>query len=75
MKKFLAFVLIACMAVTVSACASRGQRISYVLTEMGISRQIASKAIRVSFSSFSTMQEVVSFCEKVSLIHQQYSLN
>ena len=59
---------------TVSACSSRKQKISYVLTEMGIPRDIASRAIRISFSPFSKREEVVFFCEKVSEIYRKFHL-
>jgi len=59
---------------TMSACASRKQKISYVLSEMGIKKEIASRAVRISFSSFSSREEVVSFCKAVSEVHNKFSL-
>ena len=59
---------------TVSACASRKQEISYVLQEMGVARDVAARALRVSFSSFSLVEEVVSFCEIVENIYREFSL-
>ena len=59
---------------TVSACSSRKQKISYVLLEMGIPRDRASRAIRISFSPFSSEAEVVSFCETVSEVYRHFSL-
>lgn len=59
---------------TVSACASRKQKISHVLTEMGIPKEIASRAIRISFSSFSSEEEITIFCGAIRQIYEKYSL-
>ncbi len=59
---------------TVSACSSKQKKISYVLTEMGYNRAVASHAIRISFSPFSEMDEVDRFLSAVQDIYRKYSL-
>ncbi len=59
---------------TVSACSSKKKNLSYVLTEMGIDRKTAGNAIRISFSRFSTEEEVEHFVRIIDNIYEKYSL-
>ena len=46
-----------------SACKKGGR--SYVLEEMGLPSNVIDGALRVSFSRFTTLDEVDSFCDKL----------
>ncbi len=46
---------------TKSACSSKQKEVSYVLEEMGFSKEIAESAIRISLSEHSTEEEVEAF--------------
>jgi len=59
---------------TVSACSSKKKNLSYVLSEMGVDRKTAGNAIRISFSRFSTREEVEDFCKIIDHIYEKYSL-
>ena len=59
---------------TVSACSSKQKKVSYVLLEMGIARVIAQNAVRISFSRFSTEDEVESVCLAIHEIYAKYSM-
>jgi len=59
---------------TVSACSSKQKKISYVLLAMGISRDLAKNAVRISFSRFSTEEEVRLMCQAVHKIYNKYTL-
>lgn len=56
---------------TVSACSAKSKKVSYVLTEMGIDRKIASNSVRLSFSRYNTMDEAKEF---IKYIDEIYSL-
>lgn len=57
---------------TVSACSSKQKKISYVLLEMGTDRKIAQNAVRISFSRFTTEEEVRSVCQAFYKIYDKY---
>lgn len=59
---------------TVSACSSKQKKTSYVLLEMGIDRNIAKNAVRISFSRFSTEEEVKVMCGAVHEIYDKYTV-
>ena len=59
---------------TVSACSSKKKKVSYVLLGMGIDKRVAQNAIRISFSRFSTKEEVKSVCHAIHEIYQKYSM-
>ena len=60
---------------TVSACASRSKKVSYVLENMGIERKVSSNSVRLSFSRYNTMDEAVRFIEAVDEIYKLYEVN
>ena len=57
---------------TVSACSSKQKKVSYVLLEMGIEKSIAQNAVRISFSRFSTEEEVLTACNAIHDIYNKY---
>ena len=57
---------------TVSACSSKTKAVSYVLSEMGIKREIAKNAVRFSFSRFNTKEEMTTALEAISEIYEKY---
>ena len=57
---------------TVSACSSKTKTVSYVLSEMGIKREIAKNAVRFSFSRFNTKEEMTTALEAISEIYEKY---
>ena len=57
---------------TVSACSSKSKKISYVLSEMGIRKELAANSCRLSFSRYNTMDEAKSFIEKLDEIYDLY---
>lgn len=59
---------------TVSACASRKQRISHVLAAMGIDRNIAARAIRISFSAFTTEEEIIFAAKALKNVYNRYRI-
>jgi cysteine desulfurase len=59
---------------TVSACSSKQKKVSYVLLEMGIDRNIAKNAVRFSFSRFNTEEEVIEVCKAVHRVYDKYNL-
>ena len=59
---------------TVSACSSKQKKVSYVLLEMGIEKNIAKNAVRFSFSRFNTEQEVMEVCKTIHDIYDKYNL-
>lgn len=59
---------------TVSACSSKQNKVSYVLLEMGIGKSIAQNAVRISFSRFTTEEEVISVCKTIHDIYNKYSM-
>ncbi len=59
---------------TVSACSSKTKQVSYVLTEMGIRREIASNAVRFSFSRFNTKEELDQTIESIREIYDRYKV-
>lgn len=56
-----------------SACASGGRMPSPVLTAMGISADIASRAIRVSFGKSNTSEEIDHFLRVIKRLHEPFS--
>lgn len=59
---------------TVSACSSKQKKVSYVLLEMGIERNIAQNAVRFSFSRFSSEKEVSETCLAIHKIYDKYMM-
>ena len=59
---------------TVSACSSKSKKVSYVLTEMGVRREIASNAVRFSFSRFNTMEELDQTIDAIKGIYEKYKV-
>ncbi len=59
---------------TVSACSSKQKKISYVLLEMGIDRNLAKNAVRFSFSRFNTMEEIDQTVLSIHQVYSQYSV-
>ena len=59
---------------TVSACSSKTKKVSYVLTEMGIRREIASNAVRFSFSRFNTKEELDQTITSIKEIYERYKV-
>ncbi len=59
---------------TVSACASKSKKISHVLLSMGVDRTIAKAAVRISFSRFTTEEEVGLTSEALARVSAQYGL-
>ena len=59
---------------TVSACSSKSKKVSYVLTEMGVRREIASNAVRFSFSRFNTMEELDQTIDAMKGIYEKYKV-
>jgi len=59
---------------TVSACSSKTKKVSYVLTEMGIRREIAANAVRFSFSRFNTKEELDRTVEAIKEIYERYKV-
>jgi len=57
---------------TVSACSSKQKKVSYVLLEMGIEKSIAQNAVRISFSRFSTEEDVKAVCRSIHDIYDKY---
>ena len=57
---------------TVSACSSKTKAVSYVLSEMGIKREIAKNAVRFSFSRFNTKEEMQTALSAISMIYEKY---
>lgn len=57
---------------TVSACSSKQKKVSYVLLEMGIEKSIAQNAVRISFSRFSTEEDVKEVCKSIHNIYDKY---
>ena len=57
---------------TVSACSSKTKAVSYVLSEMGIKREIAKNAVRFSFSRFNTKEEMQTALDAISMIYEKY---
>ncbi|MBO4636989.1 MAG: cysteine desulfurase [Clostridiales bacterium] len=57
---------------TVSACSSKSKKVSYVLTEMGVRRELAANSCRLSFSRYNTMEEAKIFIEKLDEIYDLY---
>ncbi|NOQ64362.1 MAG: aminotransferase class V-fold PLP-dependent enzyme [Methyloprofundus sp.] len=51
-----------------SACASGSEEVSHVLTAMGIEKQVAKSAIRVSLGQANTAQEIDFFVQKLTQI-------
>ncbi len=59
---------------TVSACSSKSKKVSYVLTEMGIRREIAANAVRFSFSRFTTAEELKMTIDAIKEIYEKYKV-
>jgi cysteine desulfurase len=59
---------------TVSACSSKSKKISYVLSEMGIRREIAANAVRFSFSRFTTKEELDETICAIKEIYEKYKV-
>ncbi|MBO7563310.1 MAG: aminotransferase class V-fold PLP-dependent enzyme, partial [Clostridiales bacterium] len=59
---------------TVSACSSKSKKISYVLSEMGIRREIAANAVRFSFSRFTTKDELDETICAIKEIYEKYKV-
>lgn len=59
---------------TVSACSSKSKKISYVLSEMGIRREIAANAVRFSFSRFTTKDELDETILAIKEIYEKYKV-
>ena len=59
---------------TVSACSSKSKKISYVLSEMGIRREIAANAVRFSFSRFTTKEELDETILAIKEIYEKYKV-
>jgi cysteine desulfurase len=58
---------------TVSACSSKSKKVSHVLLEMGMDRSIAQNALRISFSRFSTEDDVIVVSSAIHDIFNKYS--
>lgn len=58
---------------TVSACSSKSKKVSHVLLEMGVDRSIAQNALRISFSRFSTEDDVTAVSSAIHDIFAKYS--
>ncbi|MBR3033192.1 MAG: cysteine desulfurase [Clostridiales bacterium] len=59
---------------TVSACSSKTKAVSYVLSEMGIRREIAQNAVRFSFSRFNTKEEMDQTIASIKEIYDRYKV-
>ncbi|HBZ77301.1 MAG TPA: cysteine desulfurase NifS, partial [Clostridiales bacterium] len=59
---------------TVSACSSKTKAVSYVLSEMGIRREIAQNAVRFSFSRFNTREEMQTAITAIHEIYDKYKV-
>ena len=59
---------------TVSACSSKTKKVSYVLLETGVPRNIAANSVRLSFSRYNTMDEAERFIAAVDDIYEKFSL-
>ena len=59
---------------TVSACSSKTKAVSYVLSEMGIRREIAQNAVRFSFSRFNTKEEMDQTISSIREIYDRYKV-
>ena len=59
---------------TVSACSSKTKAVSYVLSEMGIRREIAQNAVRFSFSRFNTKEEMDQTITAIKEIYDRYKV-
>ena len=59
---------------TVSACSSKSKKVSYVLSEMGIRREIAANAVRFSFCRFNTLEEVDQVIDAIKEIYEKYEV-
>ncbi|MBP5417671.1 MAG: cysteine desulfurase [Clostridiales bacterium] len=59
---------------TVSACSSKSKAVSYVLSEMGIRREIAQNAVRFSFSRFNTKEEMDTAITAIHEIYEKYKV-
>ncbi|MBR5973761.1 MAG: cysteine desulfurase [Clostridiales bacterium] len=59
---------------TVSACSSKTKKVSYVLSEMGVRREIAANAVRFSFCRFNTIEEADRVIAAISEIYDKYKV-
>ena len=59
---------------TVSACSSKSKAVSYVLSEMGVKREIAQNAVRFSFSRFNTKEEMDTAIAAIHEIYEKYKV-
>lgn len=59
---------------TVSACSSKQKKISYVLLDMGIDKNLARNAVRFSFSRFNTIEEIEQTVRSIHEVYTQYSV-
>ena len=59
---------------TVSACSSKTKKMSYVLAEMGVKREIAANAVRFSFSRFTTEEELDETIKSIKDIYEKYKI-
>ncbi len=59
---------------TVSACSSKSKAVSYVLSEMGVKREIAQNAVRFSFSRFNTREEMETAITAIHEIYEKYKV-
>ncbi|MBO4473339.1 MAG: cysteine desulfurase [Clostridiales bacterium] len=59
---------------TVSACSSKTKKVSYVLSEMGVRREIAANAVRFSFCRFNTIEEADCVIAAISEIYDKYKV-
>ncbi|MBP5493218.1 MAG: cysteine desulfurase [Clostridiales bacterium] len=59
---------------TVSACSSKTKTVSYVLSEMGIKREIAKNAVRFSFNRFNTKEELDQTIAAIKEIYAKYEV-
>ncbi len=59
---------------TVSACSSKTKKISYVLSEMGVKRELANNAVRFSFSRFNTKEELEQTVASIKEIYEKYKV-
>ncbi|MBR3058720.1 MAG: cysteine desulfurase [Clostridiales bacterium] len=59
---------------TISACSSKTKKISYVLSEMGVKRELANNAVRFSFSRFNTKEELEQTVTSIKEIYEKYKV-
>ena len=59
---------------TVSACSSKTKAVSYVLSEMGIRREVSQNAVRFSFSRFNTKEEMDQTIASIKEIYDRYKV-